>query len=77
MSMLFLFLFSAPSAAPSSLTPSVTGATSVTLTWGPVPSIGRNGEILGYKVSGQFLTSANLFVSKIQAICAQTHETDL
>ena len=27
------------------------GATSVSLSWGPVPFVAQNGEILGYKVS--------------------------
>lgn len=40
----------APSSAPTSLNPKVTGATSVTLRWGPVPYVGQNGVILGYKI---------------------------
>jgi len=49
--MLSLLFIPAPSTAPTNLAPQVTGATSVTLTWGSVPSVGRNGEILGYKVN--------------------------
>nr|XP_058964313.1 protein sidekick-2-like isoform X2 [Pocillopora verrucosa] len=40
----------APSSAPTSLKPEVTGATSVTLRWEPVPYVGQNGVILGYKI---------------------------
>lgn len=47
----FHIIFVAPSRAPSVVTPTVTGASSVTLKWGPVPAVGQNGQILGYKVS--------------------------
>ena len=43
---------SAPSAAPSGLTPIFPGATSITLRWRHVSSVGQNGVILGYKVNG-------------------------
>ncbi|XP_078347645.1 protein sidekick-2-like isoform X2 [Oculina patagonica] len=49
----------APSAAPSRVNPMVTGATSVTLTWGHVPSVGRNGQILGYKIYYRILGRQN------------------
>ena len=32
----------------------MTGASSVSLSWGPVPFVAQNGEILGYKVNNCF-----------------------
>lgn len=39
-----------PSRAPTGVTPVVTGVSSVSLSWGPVPFVAQNGEILGYKI---------------------------
>ncbi|XP_071796641.1 protein sidekick-2-like isoform X2 [Asterias amurensis] len=39
-----------PSSGPINVAAQATGATTITVTWGPVPKIDQNGAILGYKV---------------------------
>ncbi|XP_070184420.1 protein sidekick-2-like [Littorina saxatilis] len=41
---------STPSASPSSLQGNSVGSTRILVTWGPVPRLEQNGQILGYKV---------------------------
>ena len=45
-----LYVFSAPSAAPTSVSVSEVTSTSITVQWGPVNCTKRNGDITGYSV---------------------------
>ena len=45
-----LYVFSAPSAAPTSVSVSEVTSSSITVQWGPVNCTKRNGDITGYSV---------------------------
>ena len=46
----FLYIFIAPSAAPTSVSVSEVTSSSITIQWGAVDCIHRNGDITGYSV---------------------------
>ena len=48
--MLFFMCLEAPSAAPTSLSVSEVTSSSITVQWGAVDCIHRNGDIIGYSV---------------------------
>ena len=50
---------SAPSAPPSSVNATVQSSTSITVQWGEVPCIDRNGDITGYSVQYGVMGSGN------------------
>ena len=53
-------LFAAPSAAPTSASVSDVTSSSITVQWGPVDCIHRNGDIAGYSVQYGVQGSGNI-----------------
>ena len=68
-------LSSAPSAPPSSVNATVQSSTSITVQWGSVPCIDRNGDITGYSVQYEVMGSGNTQTMSVDG--ADTTETTI
>ena len=69
------FVFPAPSAPPTSVSPTRITTFSITLQWGPVDCIQRNGEITGYSV--QYAVLENGSTETVNVSGDATNETTI
>ena len=79
--MFFVFLPLEPSKAPENVTAVQSGATSMTVTWEPVPPTDRNGIITGYTVyyravSGH-INNANEFMIRVNGSVTRSEVSNL